>query len=75
MPVLVPLSLSLVKGSEFITFHKVTWNRYFGFVYSNFGFTNSSFELSKQNVFVSLEKYKMLSHNGSPVETIFKCIN
>jgi hypothetical protein len=29
MPVLVPLSIFLVKGSEFITFHKVIWNRYF----------------------------------------------
>jgi hypothetical protein len=29
MLVLVPLSHFLVKGSEFITFHKVTWNRYF----------------------------------------------
>jgi len=61
MLVLVPLSLSLMKGSEFITFHKVTWNRYFGLVYINFSLTNSKFELSKKNVFVSLEKYKMLS--------------
>jgi hypothetical protein len=29
MLVPVPLSHFLVKGSEFITFHKVTWNRYF----------------------------------------------
>lgn len=28
IPALDPLSLFLVKGSGFITFHKVTWNRF-----------------------------------------------
>lgn len=28
MPVLDPLLRFHVKGNEFITFHKVTWNRY-----------------------------------------------